>query len=84
MERYIKTSLSNADRDKIETAWLQQWKDRLGNPSCLPRMVRKTQLEYMDMTPEMLDSQMDGECWPEDDEMEEYEAPLALDNPSVL
>ncbi len=39
----------------------------------------KTYLEYTDMTPEMLDSQMDWDCWPDDDEMEEYEAPPALE-----
>jgi hypothetical protein len=79
MERYIKKSLSNADWDKIEAAWLQRFKDKLGNPSRLPRKVMKTYLEYMDMTPKMLDSQMDWDCWPEDNKMEEYEAPPALE-----
>ena len=52
--------MSNADRNKIETAWLQWWKDNLGNPSRLPRKVMKAYLDYMDISTEMLDNQMIG------------------------
>ncbi len=59
LEKYIKKDMSHADRDKIEAAWLQWWKDRLGNPSRLPCKVMKAYLEYMDISTEVLDNQMD-------------------------
>ncbi len=77
LEKYNQ-SMSNADRNKIETAWLQRWKDNLGNPSRLPCKVMKAYLDYMDILAEMLDDQMDWECWPIDDEVEEFD----FDNPS--
>jgi len=66
-------SMSNADRDRIETAWLQRWKDTLGNPSRLPRKVMKAYLDYMDISAATLDDQMDWECWPIDDEVKEFD-----------
>ena len=77
LEKYNR-SMSYANRDKIETAWLQRWKDNLGNPGRLPRKVMKAYLDYMDISAEMLDDQMDWECWPIDDEVEEFD----FDNPS--
>jgi hypothetical protein len=71
LEKYNK-SMTHADRDKIETAWLQRWKDKLGNPSRLPRKVMKAYLDYMDISAEVLDDQMDWECWPVDDAVEDF------------
>jgi len=65
-------SMTTADRDKVEAAWLQRWKDKLGNPSRLPRKVMKAYLDYMDISAEVLDNQMDWECWPVDDEVEDF------------
>jgi hypothetical protein len=59
LEKYMKSSVSPADWDKIESAWLQHWKDRLGNPSLLPRKVMRAYLEDMDITTDVLDDQMD-------------------------
>ncbi len=33
----------------------------------------KAYLDYMDILAEMLDDQMDWECWPVDDEVEEFD-----------
>jgi hypothetical protein len=33
LEKYMKSSITPADRDKIESAWLMRWKEQLGNPS---------------------------------------------------
>ena len=77
LEKYNR-SMSNADRNKIKTAWLQRWKDNLGNPIRLPRKVMKAYLDYMDISAEMLDEQMYWECWPIDDEVEEF----GFDDPS--
>ncbi len=68
----MKSSVSPADRDKIESAWLQRWKDRLGNPSRLPRKVMRAYLEDMDITIDVLDDQMDWECWPVNDKVEDF------------
>jgi hypothetical protein len=84
LERYVKKSMSQADQDIIEAAWLQRWKERLGNPSRMPRKVMKTYLEYMDISPEMLDTQMDWESWPENDDMEDIDFPTSTESPSVL
>jgi len=71
LEKYSK-SMTAVDRDKIETAWLLRWKDTLGNPSRLPRKVMRAYLDYMDISAEVLDEQMDWECWPVDDEVEDF------------
>ncbi len=70
--KYMKSSITPADRDKIESAWLMRWKERLGNPSRLPRKVMRMYLEDMDITSDDLDAQMDWECWPTMDEIEDF------------
>ena len=72
LDRYTQ-SIGSADRDKIEKAWLLRWKDNLGNPSRLPRKVMKAYLDYMDISAEMLDDQIDWECWPVDDVVEDFD-----------
>ena len=72
LDKYISTSISKADRDKIETAWHQRWKENLGNPGRMPRKVMRAYLEYMDISSETLDTQMDWECWPVDDNVEDF------------
>jgi hypothetical protein len=71
LDKYNK-SMTSVDRDKIETAWLQRWKDKIGNPSRLPRQVMRAYLDYMDISAEVLDEQMDWDCWPVDDEVEDF------------
>jgi hypothetical protein len=44
----------------------------------------KAYLEYMDISPEMLDTQMDWESWPENDDMEDIDVPTSTESPSVL
>ena len=76
LDRYIKSSMLPAEKDNLESAWLQRWQERLGNPSRLPRKVMMTYLEDMDITPDVLDAQMEWDCWPMDDGIEEFEATL--------
>jgi len=71
LEKYNK-SMSNADRDKVEAAWLQRWREKLGNPSRLPRKVMRAYIDYMDISEDVLDDQMDWECWPVDDTREDF------------
>ncbi len=84
LERYVKKSMTQAYRDKIEAAWLQRWKERLGNPSHMPCKVMKAYLEYIDISPEMLDTQMDWESWPEKDDMVDIDVPTSTESPSVI
>ncbi len=72
LDKYISKTMSHADRDKLEIAWLQRWKEKLGNPSRMPRKVMRAYLDYMDISAETLDTQMDWECWPVDDNMEDF------------
>jgi len=83
LEKYNR-SMSNANCDKIEVAWLQRWKDNLGNPSRMPRKVMKAYLDYMDISAEMLDDQMDWECWPIDDELEEFDFDIPSESSPTL
>jgi hypothetical protein len=83
LEKYNRL-INSADRDKIEAAWLQWWKDNLGNPSRLPRKVMKAYLDYMDILAEMLDDQMDWECWTIDDEVEEFDFDIPLESSPIL
>lgn len=70
LEKYVKKSMMQTDWDTIETAWLHCWKEHLGNPSHLPCKVMKAYLEYMDISTDVLNDQMDWECWRMDDVME--------------
>ena len=83
LEKYSK-SLKTADRDKIEMAWLQRWTDRLGNPTRLPRKVMKAYLDDMDISEDVLDDQMDWDCWLVDDEIEDFGLDLASDSSPPL
>ena len=73
LDKYISKTMSQADRDKIETAWLKQWKEKLGNPSRMPHKVMRAYLEYMDISSKTLITQMDWEYWPVDDDVEDFD-----------
>ena len=84
LERYIKTSMSEVEKDKLEPAWMQRWQERLGNPSRLPWKVMLTYLEDMDIMPDILDDQMDWDCWPTGDNVEEMVATRVCEDPAVF
>ncbi len=88
LEKYGKKTMTQVDRDEIEAAWLQRWKEQLGNPSRMPCKVMKAYLEHMDISTDVLDTQIDWECWPVDDDMEGDMDALGIlvseDLPSVL
>ena len=72
LDKYVKHSMTSTDRDKLEAAWLEHWKEKLGNPSRMPRKVMQTYLEFMDISSDILDMQMEWECWPVDDNVEDF------------
>jgi hypothetical protein len=60
-----KQSLSNTERNEIESKWIVRWKERLGQPDRTPRQVMHTFCDVMNITLDTLDLAMDWECWPE-------------------
>jgi hypothetical protein len=72
LEKYVKVSMAPTNHDRIEAAWLQRWKETLGNPHRLPCKVLKAYLDLLDILSDMLESQMDWECWPENDTVEDF------------
>ncbi len=58
-------TLSDAERNSIESKWLTWWKERLGQPARTPRQVMHTYCDAMNITAETLDLAMDWDCWPE-------------------
>ena len=83
LNKYNK-SMTNVERDKVETAWLHCWKEKLGNPSRLPRKVMRAYINYMDISEDVLDQQINWECWPEEDTLEEFGLDVASLLPSDL
>jgi hypothetical protein len=67
LERYLKQSLSDDDRQKIEAKWLCMWKEKLGQPQRSPTQVMKAYCSTLNITLEHLDLVMDWECWPVDE-----------------
>jgi len=53
-------------------------------PSRMPRKVMKAYLNYMDISAEMLDDQMDWECWPVDEELEEFDFDIPSESSPTL
>jgi hypothetical protein len=67
LERYMKNDMSPAIRDSIEKEWLDQWRERLGNPTNTPRQVLRAYVEDLDITVAGLDDQMEWDAWEDDD-----------------
>ena len=71
LERYIKADPSPSLWDSIEQEWLEQWKERLGNPTFTPHQVLRAYMEELDITVAGLDDEMKWETW----EDGKYDAP---------
>ena len=84
LDKYVKHSMTPAERDKLETAWLLRWKEALGNPSHMPHKVMRAYLDYMDMSSDILDKQMDWDSWPEDDKVEDFGLDVPSEPPQSL
>jgi hypothetical protein len=67
LDKYVKQSLSDKDKRKIESTWLRRWKDELGEPQRLPRQVMKAYCADIDMSLDHFDRAMDWDCWPVDE-----------------
>jgi hypothetical protein len=72
LEKYVKVLMTPTTCNRIEAAWLQCWKENLGNPHMLSCKVLKAYLNLLDISADMLDDQMDWECWPENDALKNF------------
>jgi hypothetical protein len=64
-----KQQLSENEKSAIEETWIARWKDKVGQPTRMPRQVMKTYCADMNISTDHLVKAMDWECWPvsEDD-----------------
>jgi hypothetical protein len=67
LDKYVKHSLSEDDRHKIESHWVSMWKEKLGQPQCSPLQVMKVYCANLEILLGHLDLAMDWDCWPVDE-----------------
>jgi hypothetical protein len=67
LKKYVKQSISDEDKRKIESNWVRRWKDELGEPQRSPWQVMKAYCADLDISPDHLDRVMDWACWPADE-----------------
>jgi hypothetical protein len=72
LEKYVKVLMTHSICNRIKMAWLQRWKEILGNPCWLPCKVLRAYLDSLDILADVLDNQMDWRCWPVDDALEDF------------
>ena len=72
LHKYMKHSLTDLACRKLEEVWLQRWKDKLGHPNRTPGKVLRVYLDTLDISIDELDHQMCWDCWPLDDNVEEF------------
>ncbi len=63
---------TNLAQGKLEVAWLKRWRDELGHPNRTPGKVLRAYLDTMDISIDELDHQMCWDCWPSDDDAEDF------------
>ncbi len=67
LDKYIKQSLSEEDKRKIESSWLRVWKEKLHQPQQSPTQVMKAYCMDPDISLDHLNLAMDWDCWPVDE-----------------
>ena len=67
LDKYVRQSLSDDDKSKVESAWLCKHQDRLGLPQRPPSRVMKAFCAGLDISPDILDRAMNWDCWPVDE-----------------
>ena len=68
----MKHSLTDLPRGKLEEARLKCWKEKLDHPNRTPGKVLQAYLDNLDFSIDELDQQMCWDCWPLDDDVEEF------------
>jgi hypothetical protein len=59
-----KQQLLEQERSAIEETWLVRWKNKVGQPTRMPRQVMNTYCADMNISTDHLVEAMDWECWP--------------------
>jgi hypothetical protein len=54
-------------KDHLESEWVQQLNDSLGNLMKKPCQVNKAYLDLLDISMDYLDENMCCDCWPDED-----------------
>jgi hypothetical protein len=67
LDKYVKQSLSDEDKRKVESNWLHMYKEKLGQPQRPPSQVMKVYCADLDILLDLLDCAMDWDCWPVDE-----------------
>ena len=67
LDKYVKQSLSEEAKSKVESAWLRKHQDCLGLPQRPPSRVLKAFCADLDISPDILDWAMNWDCWPVDE-----------------
>ena len=67
LDKYVRQSLSDEDKHKVELAWLRKHKDKLGLPQHPPSQVMKAYCADLDILSDLLNRTMDWDCWPVDE-----------------
>ena len=67
LDKYVRQSLSNDNKSKVESAWLRKHQDHLGLPQRPPSRVMKAFCAGLNISPDILDWAMNWDCWPVDE-----------------
>jgi hypothetical protein len=67
LDKYVKQSLSDEDKHKVESNWLRMYQEKLGQPQRPPSQVMKAYCADLDISLDLLDCAMDWDCWPVDE-----------------
>jgi hypothetical protein len=80
LDKYVRQSLSDEDKHKVESAWLCQHKNKLGLPKRPPSQVMKANCADLDILLDLLDCAMDWDCWPVDESGDFFMATQGLES----
>jgi hypothetical protein len=62
LDKYVKHSFSDDDRNRIESNWVDKWKEQLGQPQRSPTQVMEAYCANLDNFLGHLDLAMDWDC----------------------
>ncbi len=67
LDKYVRQSLSDDNKSKVESAWLRKHQDHLGLPQRPPSCIMKAFCAGLNILPDILDRAMSWDCWPVDE-----------------
>ncbi len=67
LDKYVRQSLFNDNKSKVESAWLRKHQDCLGLPQRPPSRVMKAFCADLNISPDILDRAMNWDYWPVDE-----------------